>query len=68
MVGGATVVETVFSYPGVGRLVYDSVLARDYPVIQGAFFVLAVTVILCNLVADLITPFVDRRAMRRSDS
>ena len=66
LVGGATVVETVFSYPGVGRLVYDSVLARDYPVIQGAFFVLAVTVILCNLVADLITPFVDRRAVRRS--
>ena len=41
MVGGATVVETVFSYPGLGRLIYESVIARDYPVIQGGFFVLA---------------------------
>ncbi len=68
LVGGATVVETVFSYPGVGRLVYDSVLARDYPVIQGAFFVLALTVILSNLAADLITPMVDRRTMLRTDA
>lgn len=61
MVGGATVIETVFSYPGLGRLIYESVLARDYPVLQGAFFVLAVTVILANLIADLIYPLLDPR-------
>ena len=68
LIGGATVVETVFSYPGVGRLVFDSVLARDYPVIQGVFFALALTVILANLIADLLAPFVDRRTMVRGDS
>lgn len=68
LVGGATVVETVFSYPGVGRLVFDSVLARDYPVIQGVFFALAVTVITANLLADLLTPIIDRRSMIRGDS
>jgi peptide/nickel transport system permease protein len=61
MVGGATVIETVFSYPGLGRLIYESVLSRDYPVLQGAFFILAVTVILANLVADLLYPLLDPR-------
>ena len=67
LVGGATVVETVFSYPGVGRLIFDSVLARDYPVIQGTFFVLSLTVILANLAGDLLAPLLDRRAMARVD-
>lgn len=61
LVGGAVVIETVFAYPGIGRLIYDSVLARDYPVLQGAFFLLAVTVILANLLADLIYPWLDPR-------
>jgi peptide/nickel transport system permease protein len=64
MVGGATVVETVFSYPGLGRLVYESVLARDYPVLQGAFFILAVTVIAANFLADLVYPVLDPRVRR----
>ena len=61
LVGGAAVVETVFSYPGLGRLIYESVLARDYPVLQGAFLVLAVTVLLANFVADLLYPLLDPR-------
>lgn len=61
MVGGATVVETVFSYPGLGRLVYESVLSRDYPVLQGAFLLLAVGVIAANLLADLLYPIIDPR-------
>lgn len=61
LVGGATVIETVFAYPGIGRLIYDSVLSRDYPVLQGAFFLLAVTVIAANFVADLIYPLLDPR-------
>lgn len=67
LVGGATVIETVFAYPGVGRLIYDSVLRRDYPVLQGAFFLLAVTVIVANLIADLMYPFLDPR-VRQSRS
>jgi peptide/nickel transport system permease protein len=64
VVGGATVIETVFSYPGLGRLIYESVLSRDYPVLQGAFFVLAVTVIAANFIADLLYPLLDPRVRR----
>ncbi len=61
VVGGATVVETVFSYPGLGRLIYESVLSRDYAVLQGAFLLLAVGVIVANLLADLLYPLIDPR-------
>lgn len=61
VVGGAIQVETVFSWPGVGRLVYDSVARQDYPVLQGAFLLLAVSVILANLVADLLYSVLDPR-------
>lgn len=61
LVGGATVVETVFSYPGLGRLIYESVLNRDYPVLQGAFLLMAVGVIAANLLADLLYPLIDPR-------
>ena len=64
LVGGAAVVETVFSYPGLGRLIYEAVLARDYPVLQGAFLLLAVGVILANLANDLLYPLLDPRVRR----
>lgn len=64
LVGGAAVVETVFSYPGLGRLVYESVLARDYPVLQGAFLLLIITVVLANLINDLAYPLLDPRVRR----
>lgn len=64
LLGGATVVETVFSYPGIGRLIYEGVLARDYPLLQGTFLLLAVGVILSNLIADLLYPVLDPRIRR----
>lgn len=64
LLGGATVVETVFSYPGLGRLIYEGVLARDYPLLEGAFLLIAVGVILCNLLADLLYPILDPRVRR----
>lgn len=64
LVGGAAVVETVFSYPGLGRLIYESVLARDYPVLQGSFLLLIVTVVVANLLNDLAYPFLDPRVRR----
>ena len=54
IVAGAILIETVFSWPGIGRGVYDAVLERDYPMLQGAFLLLTVSVVLCNLVADLL--------------
>jgi ABC-type dipeptide/oligopeptide/nickel transport system permease component len=54
IVAGAILIETVFSWPGIGRAVYDAVLERDYPMLQGAFLLLTISVIICNLVADLL--------------
>ena len=54
IVAGAILIETVFSLPGIGRVVYDAVLARDYPMLQGAFLLLTVSVVFFNLVADLL--------------
>jgi peptide/nickel transport system permease protein len=60
-VGGAIQVETVFSWPGIGRLMYEAVQKRDYPVLQGGFLMLAVTVIIANLIADLLYTVLDPR-------
>ncbi|MBA7663839.1 Dipeptide transport system permease protein DppB [subsurface metagenome] len=60
-VSGAIQVETVFSWPGLGRLMYDSVMKRDYPVLQGAFLLLAVSVIAANLLADILYSVLDPR-------
>ncbi len=58
---GATVVETVFAYPGLGRLTYEAVLARDYPVLQATFLLITLLVILANLLTDLLYPVLDPR-------
>ncbi|GEB33636.1 ABC transporter permease [Brevibacillus parabrevis] len=65
LVSGAVVVETVFSYPGVGRLLYESVIARDYPMMQGVFLIITLGVIAANLLADLTYPLFDPRARQR---
>lgn len=59
--GGSVIIETVFSYPGLGRLVFESVSGRDYPVMQAAFLVFTVAVLLANLLADLLYPLLDPR-------
>lgn len=64
LVGGATVIETVFSYPGIGTLLYQAVLNRDYPVLQGAFLMLTVSVILANVFSDAVYPLLDPRVRR----
>ncbi len=59
--GGSVIIETVFSYPGLGRLVFEAVSGRDYPVMQAAFLVFTVAVLLANLFADLLYPILDPR-------
>jgi peptide/nickel transport system permease protein len=54
IVAGAILIETVFSWPGIGRAVYEAVLQRDYPMLQGAFLLLTISVVFFNLVADLV--------------
>ncbi len=60
-VAGALQIEAVFSWPGLGGAIYESVVRRDYPVLQGAFLLIAVAVILANLIADLTYSYLDPR-------
>ncbi len=61
IVTGAVVIETVFAWPGVGRLMADAVIGRDFPVIQGAVLLVAVVVLLVNLLVDIAYAYVDPR-------
>ena len=68
LVGGAVVIETVFAWPGLGRLIYDALLQRDYPVMLGIFLVMSVIVIMLNLVTDAIYRLIDPRVSMRAAS
>lgn len=61
IVSGAVLVETVFSWPGLGTLAFDSILARDYPTILGILFFSSLLVIVANLVTDIVYRMVDPR-------
>lgn len=61
LLGGAVVVETVFAWPGVGRLIVQAVLQRDYPVVQAGVFVLAMIFVTVNLLVDLLYQLLDPR-------
>lgn len=60
-VGGAVVVETIFSWPGIGKLLVDSIQNADFPVVQGCILILAMFVVLGNLLADILYAYVDPR-------
>lgn len=61
LLGGTAIVETVFTVPGLGRLLVDSIFARDYPVIQGCLLFIAAIYVLVNLMVDLLYPVFDPR-------
>ena len=61
VLSGAILVETVFNWPGLGLLAYNSMLARDYPVMQAVFLIASVAVILFNLMADIMYYYLDPR-------
>ena len=61
LVGGAVLTETVFAYPGIGRGIYEAVTQLDFPVLQGAFLLLAVTVVAANMLTDIAYGFLDPR-------
>jgi ABC-type dipeptide/oligopeptide/nickel transport system permease component len=61
LVGGAVLTETVFAYPGVGRLIFEAVGQLDYPLLQGAFIMLAITVVVANLITDVISMLLNPR-------
>jgi peptide/nickel transport system permease protein len=61
LLGGSVIVESVYAVPGMGKLMVDSILARDYYVVQGATLVFALTTILVMLVTDLVSSWLDPR-------
>lgn len=61
LLGGAAVIETVFTLPGLGRLLVTSIYARDYPMVQGIMLLVASTYVLVNLLVDLLYPLFDPR-------
>jgi len=61
LLGGAVLTETIFSWPGLGRYVVDSLLARDYPAVQGCLLLFAVIMVIMNLVVDMIYFYLDPR-------
>jgi len=61
LLAGSAFVETIFAWPGIGRLLYDSMAARDYPVIMGIFLVVCTGIVLANLLTDLAYAYLDPR-------
>lgn len=61
MAGGAVLTETVFAWPGIGRLMFDALLQRDYQLLLGIFFVTSALVVFFNLVTDIVYRFIDPR-------
>ena len=59
LLGGAVIIETVFAWPGVGRLIVQSILDRDYPVVQAAVMLLAIVFVVVNLLVDLLYAWLD---------
>jgi peptide/nickel transport system permease protein len=61
LLGGAVLTETIFSWPGLGRYVVDSLLARDYPAVQGCILLFAVIMVMVNLIVDILYFYLDPR-------
>jgi peptide/nickel transport system permease protein len=61
LLGGATLTETIFSWPGVGRYMYDSILFRDYPVVLAGILLFSLVFVLVNLIVDVLYAFLDPR-------
>jgi peptide/nickel transport system permease protein len=61
LLAGAVLTETIFSWPGIGKWVYDSILARDYPIVQGATLLIAIVFVVANLLVDLSYAALDPR-------
>lgn len=65
LIAGAVLTETVFGWPGIGRLTYDSILSRDYPVLMGILIMIGVTIVIGNLLTDLAYAVIDPRVRYR---
>jgi ABC-type dipeptide/oligopeptide/nickel transport system permease component len=58
---GSVLTEVVFGWPGIGRLMYDAIYTRDYPILLGIFFIVSIFVVIVNLIIDLLYSVIDPR-------
>jgi peptide/nickel transport system permease protein len=61
LLGGTVVIEQIFSWPGIGNMIYEGIMTKDYPVVQGGIIVLSSAFILINLLVDIIYKWLDPR-------
>jgi peptide/nickel transport system permease protein len=61
LMAGAVLTETIFSWPGIGKWIFDAILARDYPIVQGGTLLIAVVFVFFNLLVDLSYAYLDPR-------
>jgi peptide/nickel transport system permease protein len=64
LLGGVTVIEAVFNYRGIGNMMFEAVKSRDYPLLQGGFLLFTVTILILNVVTEMIYPYLDPRLRR----
>ena len=67
LLAGAVITETVFSWPGIGQLMIESIQKRDYPVVQGCVLLISFTYVLVNLITDFICILIDPRIHDKND-
>lgn len=65
MLAGSVLTETVFAWPGLGRLMYEAIMARDYPILMGLFIFISFLVIVANVVTDIVYALIDPRVVYR---
>ena len=61
IIGGTVIVESVFSWPGLGRLLSKSVVKQDYPVVQAIVLIIAILTVVCNILGDIVSAILDPR-------
>ncbi|MFD1136579.1 ABC transporter permease [Paenibacillus urinalis] len=68
LIAGSVLVETVFAYPGIGKLLQEAILGRDYPLLHGLFLLMTLFVLILNLIGDLLYPYLDPRIRKAETS
>lgn len=61
IIGGSVIVETIFAWPGMGRLLWRAISSQDFPVVQGIIFIIAILTVISNIIGDIITAYLDPR-------
>jgi peptide/nickel transport system permease protein len=64
LLGGVTVIEAVFNYRGIGNMMFEAVKSRDYPLLQGGFLLFTITILILNIITELLYPYLDPRLRR----